>query len=91
MHYRRFRTSSIPLDPPAFEAWLRDRWTEKDEMLEAFLTEGRFPVGKGGVEWLETEVRTRGWWEWSVPFLPVVGMGTVVWGGLAFWKAVKGA
>ena len=37
--------SSIPLnDPTAFEAWLRDRWEEKDVLLEHYMRNGRFPA-----------------------------------------------
>ncbi|KAF2843033.1 acyltransferase-domain-containing protein, partial [Patellaria atrata CBS 101060] len=44
MHWRRFSISSIPLDnPKAFEVWLRNRWREKDHLLEIFTHTGRFP------------------------------------------------
>lgn len=44
MHWRRFPVSSIPItDPESFDLWLRDRWTEKDNLLEYFVQNGRFP------------------------------------------------
>ena len=37
--------SAIPVDDAkAFEGWLRDRWTEKDELLEQYVQTGRFPA-----------------------------------------------
>jgi len=45
MYWRRFAVSSIPLDDPkAFEAWLMDRWREKDALLELFYETGLFPA-----------------------------------------------
>lgn len=46
MHWRRFRISSIPTnDADAFGMWLRNRWTEKDHLLEYFYRHGAFPIG----------------------------------------------
>lgn len=45
MHWRRFRVADIPIDDErGFEVWLRNRWREKDYMLEYFTRNGRFPV-----------------------------------------------
>ncbi|KAF2753637.1 acyltransferase-domain-containing protein [Pseudovirgaria hyperparasitica] len=45
MHWRRFRIADIPLDgPKAFDAWLRNRWREKDYMLAYFAKHTRFPA-----------------------------------------------
>lgn len=45
MYWRRFAVSSIPVsDSKAFEQWVRDRWIEKDRLLEQFQTTGRFPA-----------------------------------------------
>ena len=34
-----------------FDAWLRDRWTEKDELLEGYFETGRFPSSlKGSID-----------------------------------------
>ncbi len=63
-HWRRFRVADIPLgDQEQFDAWLRDRWAEKDSLMEAYLLTGRFPssplaTGKGQDTYIETEVRT---------------------------------
>ncbi|KAI9841495.1 MAG: hypothetical protein M1837_000656 [Sclerophora amabilis] len=47
MYWRRFPVSSIPLeDPKAFEDWLRDRWLEKDDLMEMYMQSGRFPANK---------------------------------------------
>lgn len=48
MYWRRFPTSSIPINDPAqFEQWLRDRWLEKDALLENYVRAGRFPADEG--------------------------------------------
>jgi 1-acyl-sn-glycerol-3-phosphate acyltransferase len=45
MHWRRFRVDSIPIqNTKAFEVWLRNRWREKDYMLEYFNRNNRFPA-----------------------------------------------
>ncbi|KAF2639946.1 acyltransferase-domain-containing protein [Massarina eburnea CBS 473.64] len=45
MHWRRFHISSIPVqNEKAFEVWLRNRWREKDYMLEYFNRHTRFPA-----------------------------------------------
>lgn len=45
MHWRRFHIDSIPIhNTKAFEVWLRNRWREKDYMLEYFNRHTRFPA-----------------------------------------------
>ncbi|KAF2739563.1 acyltransferase-domain-containing protein [Polyplosphaeria fusca] len=45
MHWRRFRIDDIPYNnSKAFEVWLRNRWREKDYMLEYFNRNNRFPA-----------------------------------------------
>lgn len=34
-------------DSKAFEDWLRERWAEKDQLIEQFLQTGRFPADEG--------------------------------------------
>jgi 1-acyl-sn-glycerol-3-phosphate acyltransferase len=71
-YWRRFRVDEIPLDSAeAFDAWLRERWYEKDALMEQYVATGRFPASpseavagtdaKAG--FVETEVRTRYSWE----------------------------
>jgi len=44
MHWRRFAVADIPLDDPhAFDAWLLERWREKDELLAYHAAHGTFP------------------------------------------------
>lgn len=44
MHFRRFPITSIPIsDPDEFENWIRQRWLEKDDLLEYYMQNGRFP------------------------------------------------
>ena len=45
MHWRRFHIDSIPINnSKAFDVWLRNRWREKDYMLEYFTRNSRFPA-----------------------------------------------
>lgn len=81
-YWRRFRIEDIPLeDSDAFDVWLRDRWYEKDALLETYKTTGRFPphVAAPGQakakanDYIETEVRTKFWFEFLRIFV-VVGI-----------------
>lgn len=80
LYWRRFAMSSIPLDDPqSFDRWMRQRWIEKDDLLESFMQHGHFPTaptlsssqvdgqGDEGVthpaDYIETEVRQKHWWE----------------------------
>lgn len=48
MYWRRFATSSIPIDDPKqFEQWLIQRWREKDALIEQYVENGRFPADDG--------------------------------------------
>lgn len=72
MYWRKFEVKDIPLDDPTkFDLWMRERWIEKDALMEEYLVTGRFPAspstGKdengsfGGH--IETEVKLAHWWE----------------------------
>jgi hypothetical protein len=57
MHWRRFRIDDVPLaSPKAFEVWLRNRWREKDYMLEYFSRHNRFPADDFWKEHLGADV-----------------------------------
>lgn len=44
MHFRRFKIADIPVDnDKAFDIWLRNRWREKDYLLEHFAQYNSFP------------------------------------------------
>lgn len=44
MYWRRFAVKDIPVnDAAGFEKWLMQRWAEKDELLEHYVTTGSFP------------------------------------------------
>ena len=48
MYWRRFQVASIPVDDPAkFEAWLIEQWRIKDDLLEQYVQNGRFPADDG--------------------------------------------
>ncbi len=70
MYWRRFAVKDMPLDDPdKFELWLRERWYEKDNFIEHFLTTGRFPADKSATSdvasgkekdnFIETEVKLK--------------------------------
>lgn len=89
MYWRRFAVSSIPTEASAFEAWIRERWDEKDKLIEDFLATGRFPADAGGEsEFLETEVRNKYVWEWLVPFAPLVVWTVLGLGIRKVWKLI---
>jgi hypothetical protein len=91
MHWRRFPMSSIPIDDEKkMAAWTLDRWREKDELLERFGREGKFPADKTAVNiedgpqedafktaYINTEVRTRSPVELGTVFVPVMLAATV--------------
>jgi lysocardiolipin and lysophospholipid acyltransferase len=85
-YWRRFRVADIPLeDAASFELWLRDRWYEKDALMEQYISTGRFPASPGGkgesqgegqeVSFVETEVRTKFWWEFTQIFIVLAIFG----------------
>ena len=48
MYWRRIAISSIPIDDSQkFDIWLRNQWQEKDDLLEYFAQNGRFPADDG--------------------------------------------
>lgn len=44
LHWRRFAVADIPTDEKEFQLWLEQRWREKDQLLEYFEQNGRFPA-----------------------------------------------
>ncbi|KAF9437284.1 hypothetical protein BGZ76_001346 [Entomortierella beljakovae] len=50
IHLRRFAIKDIPDTEPEFVEWIRARWTEKDELMEQFYTNGKFPSQLRGEE-----------------------------------------
>lgn len=83
-YWRRFLVDDIPLqNPQDFDLWLRERWYEKDALLEQYISTGRFPpspaeaVTKGYEGFLETEVRTRYRLEFVKVFLVLAIVGFI--------------
>jgi hypothetical protein len=92
MYWRRFAMSSIPLDDPEkFDLWLRERWTEKDALIEQYMATGRFPESadlaingtdssleqKGQSGFLESNVKTSHFWEFLQIFVVLGAFGLV--------------
>ena len=91
MHWRRFAVSEIPLDDQKhFDAWLRARWMEKDQLLDQCFESGRFPSDLAGSvdsgdasaprklsaspAYVETHVRLAHWYEIGQIFAVVAGV-----------------
>lgn len=86
MHWRRFAIKDIPYDDKdAMHEWVMQRWREKDEMIDAFLRDGKFPADVQAVSiegapqekafrsaYINTEVKPRSPWEFLTMFAPVL-------------------
>ena len=91
-YWRRFRVADIPLESnEKFDLWLRDRWYEKDAFMEEYMSTGRFPstplksdfAESQTVSHIETEVRTKYWWEFLKIFVVLGVFGLL---GNVFFK-----
>jgi len=85
LYWRRFAVKDIPLDDhEVFDQWMKDRWYEKDALLEQYMTTGRFPALTGLANddtqdgFIETEVKPKHWWEISNIFVVLGTVGLVV-------------
>lgn len=91
MHWRRFAVKDIPThDDKLFSEWLLKRWREKDDLLEYYLQNGRFPADEGvspavdggeplrGAGWIETEVKPTNPLEFLQIFAPVAAFALIV-------------
>ncbi|RYP93585.1 hypothetical protein DL770_000327 [Monosporascus sp. CRB-9-2] len=78
-YWRRFALADMPLDSAEeFDRWLRERWYEKDALMEQYVSTGRFPANGAGAKtegYIETEVRTRYWWEFLKIFTMLGAFG----------------
>lgn len=86
MHFRRFKIADIPIDDDkAFDLWLRNRWREKDYLLEHFVKYDRFPedeqwlfkqkaakkTGPMNAKFIETQIKTNNLEEFLSIFAPL--------------------
>lgn len=90
MHWRRFRVDEIPLgNEKVFGDWVLARWREKDDLLQYYLENNRFPADDGvtvdedgkehkGAGWIETEVRPANAAEWMKIFVPWAAAALVI-------------
>lgn len=69
----------MPLDDQEeFDEWLRQRWYEKDAIMEQYVATGRFPANGAGIKGhIETQVRTKYPWEFLKIFVMVGAFGLV--------------
>jgi lysocardiolipin and lysophospholipid acyltransferase len=75
MYWRRFAIKDIPLDDQeAFDLWLREKWYEKDAIIEEYVTNGRFPASAEATSetkadrdgYIETEVKLASWLDMGI-------------------------
>lgn len=84
MYWRRFELSSIPLDDAKeFEKWLKQRWEEKEGLLEYFSQTGHFPTDNDRAvdninNCIDTEVRLVKWYEIGQIFVVLATFALVV-------------
>lgn len=92
----------MPLDDhDKFDVWLRERWYEKDALMEQYITTGRFPPSKSvavtngiqqgkkaGDGFIETEVRLAHRWEVGNIFVVLAAFGLVTNLGARVWNQV---
>lgn len=84
MYWRRFSIENIPVDDATeFEKWLKRRWEEKDQLLEYFKENGRFPSDDAATAektkgCIDTEVRLVKWYEAGQIFLVLATVALVV-------------
>jgi hypothetical protein len=94
MHWRRFQVSKIPLDDQKeFEAWLIERWAEKDQLMDEFFETSRFPSELAGsikadhaengqqvaaeAGFVESIVRVHHWSELGLIFVVLLSVATI--------------
>ncbi|QIW98424.1 hypothetical protein AMS68_003942 [Peltaster fructicola] len=84
MHWRRYRVADLPLDDhdKMFD-WIMARWREKDEIIEHFMREGKFPGEVSAVDieggpqdefktpYISTQVESRYTLEFAQILLPL--------------------
>lgn len=100
-YWRRFRVDDIPLeDAEEFDLWLRNRWYEKDQLIDGYLETGRFPPMPSSIEgdaktddadgYVETDVRTKSVGEFTRIYV-VLGSVYLVWRSVArVWGKLAG-
>jgi lysocardiolipin and lysophospholipid acyltransferase len=102
MHWRKFAIAAIPLEnQDLFDNWLRDRWYEKDALLEGYKETGRFPGEKSAIqggatkspedEFIETEVKLASSWEILNIYSVLGAFGMVFWLLIRTWPAIWAA
>ncbi|KAG9248092.1 acyltransferase-domain-containing protein [Calycina marina] len=80
MYWRKFAIKDIPLqDGEKFDLWLRERWYEKDAIMEEYASTGRFPVSPSESEedFIETEVKLSHRWEVGNIFVVLAALGLI--------------
>ena len=69
--------ADIPLEEKEFDVWLRERWMEKDRLLDHFYRTGGFPEGDMKV-CVRTEVKLKNTFEDVFSIFAVLALVAVV-------------
>lgn len=88
MYWRRFAIKDIPLDnAEEFDLWLRERWYEKDALIEQYVTTGRFPgskqvtndatTGEEKEKFIEAYIKLGHWYEVAYIFVVLATVGLI--------------
>lgn len=92
MYWRRIHVSTIPIDDLSqFEAWLKDQWQIKEDLLEGYARNGRFPADDGrdsdgsmgakvlkGAGFIETKVKLDNTYEVGQIFVVFAALALIV-------------
>lgn len=76
--------------------WLREKWYEKDAIMEEYMTNGRFPASVEATSetkadrdgYIETEVKLAHWWDLGSLIFVLVGFALVIYVVGKIWSWV---
>ncbi len=105
LYWRRFALSSIPLDDQEnFDKWLLNEWRKKDDLIEQYVSTGRFPAFEDSEDkrstsngvilsgdkggFIETKMKLEHQWEIGQVFVVLAAFGLVTNFVWKSWNAV---
>jgi len=88
LHYRLYSADTVPVEPEKLQAWLFERYEEKNKLLEAFYKTGHFPQtspseSDNGVISQPRSIQLSEWWLRSIHIfflLSLVLQCYMIWG-----------
>lgn len=97
MYWRRFAVNDIPLNNlEEFDLWLREKWYEKDAIMDEYMTNGRFPASAEAISeaktdrdgYIETEVKLAQWGDLGSLIFVLAGFALVIYVVGKIWSWV---